>query len=636
MGSRLKTLVRHLVGVAHELPPAIERLAESEAFKVNMVTIVNRRDYADVVARLRREDVVAFHAHRKRWELRRKAWRLLKHNRAVKTYQDLLNSPRYTNPRERAALLEKLQQAQVERHEQQRRAIIDSLAQLVPPKLSSAAVAGVQARLEDVDREEQFNNRERFEELQTQSAATVTTARDALEELRAELHGYGALSPEGDFGPLAAALAPQITGEEMDAFLVRSGGLKGELATILEALGLSTLIYESPLARLRDRADFVVSGLGLDELLEDQGKSDSRKALQDTLERMRTARRADMPSILPTLSKQVTAMAAVAGLNPRIKSELDNAAEALTEVVAEIRANLGTIGTRTTVGTRTVRTGAAGRSVAGRSVAGRSVAGRSVAGRSVAGRSVAGRSTRSGRSGKRGSSGSLASATSLGLGAFLNMTEIRSIQRRVGSLMYACEFPAPLQATLREIAAACVRQKKANAIVDDVLARVCSPLIDQREREYGALERRIGTALAKQATRLHRAGEKVCAFFLAAAKAAEAQDALEVKTDEDMQDDLDGALDDYEEADQKREARLARALKRVRHAQDEGAFVPFAFVVGSPSPLPVPCVSVFCFFVVVVVAWFVCVRVCVLGGVACACIRIGVRVCVCLLCLFGA
>ena len=346
----------------------------------------------------------------------------------------------------------------------------------------------------------------------------------------------------------------------MEAFLIRSGGLKAELATILECLGLSTLIYESPLARLRDRADFVVSGLGLDGLLEEQGKADSRKALQDTLERMRVAKRTDMPNILPSLSKQVTAMAAVAGLNDRIRSELEGAAEALTEIVTEVRAVLGSTVGRTTVGTRTAGTRTA-RTGRGTSVSGRSVA------RSVA-RST--RSGKSGRTGRRGSQGSVLSGAS-GLGSLINMAEIRAIQRKVGSLVYACELPAELQQVLREVVAACQRQKLANEVVDDVVARDCAPLIEARANEYAGLVRRIGLALAKQATRLHRAGEKVCAFFLAAAKEAEAQDVLEDKTDETVQDDLDGALDDYEEADAKRESALQRALKRLRHAPDAAA-----------------------------------------------------------------
>ena len=175
--------------------------------------IANRRDFADVVARMRIEDIKLFHAHRTRWERRRVAWRHLKHNRAVLTFQQLLNSRRYTNPAERQERFEELQRQQQQRHEQERVPLIKSLAEIVPPKrLSSQAVRDVAARLETMDAKERAANKAEFEKLQEQQAHTVDAAKGELEALRAELHRFAALSPEGEFKPAAAAMRPLLQG----------------------------------------------------------------------------------------------------------------------------------------------------------------------------------------------------------------------------------------------------------------------------------------------------------------------------------------------------------------------------------------------------------------------------------------
>ena len=59
LGARMEELTRALVNISYELEPAIDRLVERIAVELNVVALSNRRDHADVLARLERTAVAA-------------------------------------------------------------------------------------------------------------------------------------------------------------------------------------------------------------------------------------------------------------------------------------------------------------------------------------------------------------------------------------------------------------------------------------------------------------------------------------------------------------------------------------------------------------------------------------------------
>lgn len=571
VGARLRAMVKALVDIAHELPPTIERLAEQEAYEVNLVTISNRRDYADLVSRLRRDDVKVFHASRRRWELRLKAWRLLKHNRALETYKNLLNGETYTNPPSRAEKLRELQALQRKRHEERRLPLLKSLRTMVPPQLSSQKVEELKHQFEELDTLEQSQNADKFREAEASQTASTEEARAELERLRSEIHNYAALAPEGEFKRLQAALDPLVASQDLEDFFVRAGGLKAELSAIIACLGQPTLIYDAELESLRRRTAFLVSSLGIEAVLEAQGKSSDRKALMDTLERMRSAKRTDIPPLLPKLKKQVMAFGGTSGLNRAVREEMTDAVSTLEGIIEEYRAAGGTVGPGSTVAGSTVAGSTRGGTTRGAPTRGAPTRGTLTKGtrsRTTKGKAST-KKTRRGTSTRRGSGASLASgSSSTGPSAAINMMEVRSVQRRIGSVAYADLLPEAIQVILREVLEACELQHTSNRVVDAVLARECAPLVEQREAEGRALLRRVGLSLEAQAVRLASCCEKVCVHFIAIANKDEAQAVLEDDTDERYKDELDGALDDYEDEDDELEAKLEKALKKLRHAED--------------------------------------------------------------------
>ena len=65
LAAAVSKLVGELIETAHLLPPAIERLAEREVMDVNRVTLKNRRDFADLIARMEKTHVSMHFANRR-------------------------------------------------------------------------------------------------------------------------------------------------------------------------------------------------------------------------------------------------------------------------------------------------------------------------------------------------------------------------------------------------------------------------------------------------------------------------------------------------------------------------------------------------------------------------------------------
>lgn len=121
-----------------------------------------------------------------------------------------------------------------------------------------------------------------------------------LEDLRAELHQFGCLTPEGGLSTLGEELRQALADPELDAFFRKTGGLKAELGGLSASLLAPEMIYPDKLADLRNRLEVLVVSVNLAEVLEAQGKAGDRKTCQATVDTIRQAKRSDLPPILPS------------------------------------------------------------------------------------------------------------------------------------------------------------------------------------------------------------------------------------------------------------------------------------------------------------------------------------------------
>lgn len=621
LGSRLKDLAKALIEISHELEPGVERIIDRYSTELNLVTVNNRSDHADVLARLDKTAVTSHKRMFQRWADTEKAWRLLKHHDAVASFQKLLDSEVFTHPPARVAALASLSDSMRNRHDSKRAPLIEGLGALRPPQLTIRTVSAMKAELEAIEAEDQADCANRFIGVRSVQEEVLADARHALEGLRLTLHGYEALKPAGKLPQLGERLDDGLQDPLLDPFFRKANGLKVELVALAAAAKANDTIYEGPLTNLRARVSLVVDSFQFGPALAATGKAVERNALLTTLDNMRAAKRTDIPALVVKLHKLVSSALRVPGIPMSVVSELESIMESLGELIEEVHdallaanvevpqpvlrflvpdqySSTGSLGSGGVgVGDRggSVYAGSEIGSTVGRSVVGKSTSGgggaRSTArsktrgGTSVAGKSQTGRSGSVGSRGSRGTKSSRRSRKSAGMrsehvsilsemtdplssvmGRVLPMQAIRAMQRRVAVVAASCDLPEDLRSVLKQLVVGCDLQMEANVAVDAVVHDEGLPKITAREKEAMALLDRIQTALRSQSSRLKDSGERICTYMREVARAINDHSKAEKAADDGVSEELNGALDHYEDNDNRLEDAFAAASKRVREA----------------------------------------------------------------------
>ena len=124
----------------------------------------------------------------------------LRHNDALKRYQGVLNSARFTNPVKRQDILKALKNDQLSRHVNTRLRLLKDLAVMKPPTIKSIEVVELKKKFAELSNTEDATNQEYYDKLLQQKEDMVEEAITVREALRAELHTYGALAEEVSCG----------------------------------------------------------------------------------------------------------------------------------------------------------------------------------------------------------------------------------------------------------------------------------------------------------------------------------------------------------------------------------------------------------------------------------------------------
>jgi hypothetical protein len=593
LGEELRKMASRLVDIGHALPPAVERIVSKEALELNKLTLKNRHDAADVGAKLRAEAAKSRLRNRRRWEEAEQAWRELHHTRCVKTTLSRLESDEFVNPPSRQAASRSLRGEQTRVHQEERLPVLRELVSLRGEDLVEARVADVRRRFEAVAEAEARVASDGFARIREAQRLTDESGEEQRESLRKELHEYSALTPPSGLRQLARALRVEVLeNSDLEDFFRRSGGLKAELDLLSTRAESDEVVYSTHLEAAAGRASLLVASLDMNQPLEAQGKGSDREATASTVDKMRSAKRTALPALVARLQSQTARLATAEGLHPLVTAELQACAdslmelceqcfEALTSARMEVPAALRSLVTgegggvsaadsEDATGTPVASAGAGGPSSA--SVARRSTRAGSVGRRSARGGSVGKRSKASGgqKSSRKASDlGMGEDAQSTVIGQALPMAELRALQRRVGTVVSACELPDEAKELLGRLQGAIGRQADANAAVDSVIAEQIEPVLQKRQEEGAALCERVGKALERQARALESASVNMCRFWSRVARAlkrhATAEEAVDVKT----ADDLNGALDAFEEADAAAEEEVQERSRKCRQAPNE-------------------------------------------------------------------
>ncbi|OQR92027.1 hypothetical protein THRCLA_08816 [Thraustotheca clavata] len=518
VGAELRQLTETCVAAAYILPPEVERLIEVEAHELNVVLITNRRSHSHLISRMLKEDIHKFVQVRTAWEECEKNWRILNHDHAVEIFQATLTSPLYTSPPSLHAILETLRQDQIAVHNKERMVLLEQLDKH-GANLPTENIQKLVAAFADIYKKEEERNAVYFERLFQCQASIVSDAINLREQLRATCHRVGAKAEEGNLPLLAQRLTGFLSNKEFDDFFRISGGLRSELAYIEERLLSPEMIYQENVIGLVPRVVLLVDTLPLESILDAQGKSNERKTIQGTLERLRKAPKNEILGILPSLLSQTQSLAAIHGIQTTLQKELEDIAQKIEILIKENSTESDLTTSPPT------------------------------------------------------SAGTASKSKSIGLDAFQinDIQGIRKAQRRLGTLMYASDLPKDIQELLSSILGALRVQEHANDIVDKIVAEQCDGLIHEREAEMKALLTLVGAGLEAQTTSVHTVCDRVTRFFYQVILCLEEYNEKTRVVNLTVMDLLDTLKDTHEENITELENQFSTKRSALRHAPDEAA-----------------------------------------------------------------
>ncbi|CAM9524177.1 unnamed protein product, partial [Sphacelaria rigidula] len=561
VGRELRRLVDDMVAIAFRMPDEVERIAEEYAAELNSVLISNRLAHAELLAKMEKDDFVFSVSIRRAWEIRRESWRRLRHGRALGYLRADLTAPNFTNPCERVALFRDFKNGQTLRHAR-RVALLQDLCSRRPGAenenvLETSAVSAI---------------REAYTALHGEEIAAILGVRDGLthitkikqgegevrrEAIRSELHQYGALSAEPDLEACCVQLERVAHNPAYEDFLRKASGLKHELIGLVQGMRSPDIIYETPLSVAVERTDLVLCGVGLESALDKQGKAGMRRAIMDSVERLRKAAKNDIPSALELLQRQASDLSQVPELDSLFVLGLERAVEDIDRVLGTIERRGGNStsgGGAPSVGSRVSRGSRMSKGTKGDR--------RHVRRGSTCGSSAGG--TRSGRS-----SGKQSRGGGWDCEIDIDMIQVRAVQRRLGMFASVSDLTDKFKEELRGIRTALEQQRACNLAVDAVVVEEANGELDARFSEHSQLLDLSIRAMDSHALGLHTCAEQVCSFFAAVAMELETHESTEVAIDDAAEARMFECKEDFRLADEDREEAVKASTDRVRMAADE-------------------------------------------------------------------
>ena len=178
-------------------------------------------------------------------------------------------------------------------------------------------------------------------------------------------------------------------------------------------------------------------------------------------------------------------------------------------------------------------------------------------------------SNRSRRSSTRRNSTSQGASKGWDDGPEIDMLQVRSIQKHLGTLLAVCELSEEFLECLQNIFVGLDEKELCNIAIDAVVKEETTKPIKDRNLEQESQIDWVEQSLSVQAITLHSGAERMCSFYHAIAKILEKHRENEIDIDETAADIMFELKEDFRMADEDREADEEHALDRLRHAADD-------------------------------------------------------------------
>ncbi|XP_070532747.1 coiled-coil domain-containing protein 180-like [Ptychodera flava] len=148
----LKHYAKMLEGIAHFMPPDVQRLLEKESQVINQTMLANRRAYADLFARLMKTDIERERNQHESWRNRVQDWKQLNIDEAIKKFTEFMESEPMVKPPGIDQLLTLKRTEQLNLNTK-RTELLKSLKDMKPPSSTKTAVYQWNAQLTAVTKQ---------------------------------------------------------------------------------------------------------------------------------------------------------------------------------------------------------------------------------------------------------------------------------------------------------------------------------------------------------------------------------------------------------------------------------------------------------------------------------------------------
>jgi hypothetical protein len=271
VGRRLKSLVDTLVSISHQLPDEIEHIAESQIFDLNTVLTTNRKSHSVLLGMLRKTQVEVEIESHQRWEDGRKYWRQLRHDKGLADFTEDITSERFTAPMDRITYLDRFKGEQESRQERRLKQL-GSLSELNADNISSAAVVSFQEECTVIADDELDGLSNCYARLGELRQALKDAAKHRVEDLRKELHVYGALHLEPPFREIASVMREALDDEASSELWRLGGGLKPDFMSLSRDMCSVDVAYSDFVQSIDDRLQLICCGFNFKTVLEGRGR----------------------------------------------------------------------------------------------------------------------------------------------------------------------------------------------------------------------------------------------------------------------------------------------------------------------------------------------------------------------------
>jgi len=538
VGSKLLTkLVEELTAISYKLPGDIERIALIEGYEINAVVIENTKSRCELVSRMLCKNVLVFYQGKRHWLLAETKWRQLRHERALRDWECLLDSKQFREPKQRNYTLCQLFEKQKSHHKNGRLTIFSCLKDLIPKVEEVWNLGSIPQRIDDFTPErvqqilsqlnenaeaETESSKAALESLNLEHENLKKELRQSKEILRAELHSFAHLTPSGDIFTVGdrgknsqhrIRLGFLLEAEDLKEILRNGGSLKQELCEVVELLGNPNLIYNERVDVLVEKLRLLKDSFEVLEIYEKEGKSSELKALYDLLDKVRTGSKADAESQLPNLFARIV----------KLKSTVGGKDTLLGRVVSDCLVQLEGIDPSLD------------------------------------------QVEKAHDKEEELSSGDpmLAYKT-----RDVDIVALQKVHNKISSIVNACRLPMELREELRQTLESVENQHYVNEIVDGIVNKFCDEAITKRMKEYDVQFEFWSQRADAQNEQLRNGTTALLSFLLKASSLIREFSDLDFKQDVEFESRVETLLEEFQKSTAERENSFSDLAEKIRQSPD--------------------------------------------------------------------